>query len=428
MRIDLRSFIRSEFTVALSTSSIATIVKMLAGLVISKIISIKIGPSGIALLGQFLNFSSLSSNLANASFGQGVTKYIADPDFADSKVLATSNIFTLFVSLTLSLIISLFANFLSFLLFDSDRYQYVFYVFAVMLPFFAINSLLISAVNGYREFRLLAVLKITNSIAALIIGGFLCWFFVFDGALISLSINTSIVFFISVFILYNSGKLFKLLSFDYKKFDRAILLKLLGFTLMALTSSQMKPLVFLYLRNYIINHSNILNAGIWEATKGLSDYYMMVVTSALASYYLPKLSSLKTDLLLKKEILYGIRLIMPIFIVIGSVVYFFRNFIIITLFSEQFQSMNSLILPQLIGDFFMVFSLLIAYIMLAKAMFKYFMITQLVFAFSRIIFSTFLFDSFGVIGMIWANALNYFLYSVTLVLIFRRILLTSSNL
>jgi PST family polysaccharide transporter len=84
--------------------------------------------------------------------------------------------------------------------------------------------------------------------------------------------------------------------------------------------------------------------------------------------------------------------------------------------------MRPLFFPQLVGDFFMVFSFLIAYMMLAKAMTKTFIITQLLMATTRISFSIVFFDMGGIEGVIWANALNYFIYSILMIFIFREIL------
>jgi len=422
-----RKVLKSEFSVAITTSGISAIVKMLAGLVINKIISIKIGPSGIAMIGQFLNFSALATNLANASYGQGVTKYIADPEVDERKVLATSNIFTVAISLSIALIIAFLSSQLSSFLFKTNQYAYVFYIFAIALPLFALNSLLISTVNGFREFKLLAILKITNSIAGLLIAGFLCWYFLLDGAFIALSINTSIVFLISVYIIVKAKKFSRLFNFRMSEFDKTILVKLLGFALMTLTSAQLKPLVLLYLRNYIIMNAGEIDAGIWEGTRSLSNYYIMVISTALSSYYLPKLSSLKSNLQLKKELLSGIKVIMPLFVLMAIVMYLMRNFIVVVLFSSEFMQIGELLLPQLIGDFFMVLSLMIAYLMLAKAMLKTFMITQLVFAGLRIVVSVYLFDIMGIEGMIWANAINYFLYCICLIVIFKNIIFSQNE-
>ena len=51
---------------------------MLSGIVINKIIAIYIGPSGIALIGQFQNFLGIITTIGNGAINSGVTKYVAE--------------------------------------------------------------------------------------------------------------------------------------------------------------------------------------------------------------------------------------------------------------------------------------------------------------------------------------------------------------
>ena len=427
--MDLRKktnfFLKSEFAIALSTTSIATGIQLLAVIIINKILAMTIGPSGIALMGQFTNFKDLVTNFANGSLGQGVTKYIADPKFENKKILATSNLFTTIVSILTGILVVIFSNSLSNFLFRTIEYSYVFTIFGFSVPFFAFNNLLISTVNGFRNYKLLAKLKIINSLIVLCISGSLVWYFLLDGALIAQAINTSIIFLASLLIIYKTRSNY--FSFNIEMFDKKVFKKLLAFTLMAITSMMLKPIVQIYLRDYIISSSGEFEAGIWEAVRKLSVYYTQIITAALGVYYLPKLSSLDTNVKLKKEIFDGIRKVIPFIIVLGFFIFGCKKWIILLLFTEDFVLMDGLILPQLIGDFFMILSFMIAYLMLAKAMVKLFMISQIVFATSQVVLSVSFFNIAGIEGMIWANALNYFLYLIFVTLIFRKILFIKSN-
>ena len=48
-------FCRSELAKVFSLSSVATLVKMLTGLISTKVVAVLIGPGGVALLGQLNN-------------------------------------------------------------------------------------------------------------------------------------------------------------------------------------------------------------------------------------------------------------------------------------------------------------------------------------------------------------------------------------
>ncbi|MCV5857016.1 O-antigen flippase, partial [Escherichia coli] len=55
-------------------SLIATFFKMLSGLVINKVVSVYIGPAGLAVIGQFQNFSQLVQIAAQGAINNGVVK------------------------------------------------------------------------------------------------------------------------------------------------------------------------------------------------------------------------------------------------------------------------------------------------------------------------------------------------------------------
>ncbi|MFW5803672.1 MAG: O-antigen translocase [bacterium] len=420
----LKKFFKTELFTALSTTSLTTGIQMVTGLAINKIVAVTIGPSGIALVGQFDSFKTLITNFASGSFGNGLTKYVADPDYSTRKVISTSNIFSGAVSVVLGLLTILFAKQLSEYLLKDSEYFPVFIVFGFLLPLFSLNKLLLSTINGFRKFKLLAYLKITNSVVGLILSIALVLSFNLTGALFAHAINTSIVFLVSLFILYYFFSIGQLLSFNVKQFDKKLLLKLLAFTLMALTSAQLKPLVKLFIRSYIIENASQTDAGIWQGMMHLSTKYLAVITSALGVYYLPKLSSLKTKIELRREIFRGIKVIMPAFSVMAIVIFLIKEWVVIILYSHDFLEMTSLFFPKLIADFFLIFSFLIAYLMLAKAMVKLFMISQIIFAGIRVGLSVILFDQLGIIGVIWGDAIRYFLYSIFLVIAFRKTLLT----
>ncbi len=410
---------KTEFFVALGTTGIATAIQMLVGVVINKIIAYKIGPSGVALIGQLSDFKNITTTVGTGAFSQGVTKYVAEGKNI-KQLIATSLFTSIGVSVLIAIFILLFSSSLSFLIFNQGGYEYIFQVFAISLVFFSLNNILVSIINGYRKYRLLVSVKIVNSLVSLFLSGGLCWFWGLEGALIAIAINTSIVFFISYYLVDKDNRILIYLRFHL--WDRQVLLKLLGFTVMALTGALLKPLVQMYLRGYIIDHGGENIAGIWEAMKRLSDYYCQVFTLSLGVYYLPKLSSLKSNSEIRFEIYAGMKKIIPFFLIVAAGIFIFRYWIVSLLFSEEFLSMENLFIPQLIGDLLMLLSFMLAYLMLAKAMVKVFVILQVLMASIRIFLSIYLYNLISIEGVVWANAINYTIYLLLLCIIFRKVL------
>jgi PST family polysaccharide transporter len=84
--------------------------------------------------------------------------------------------------------------------------------------------------------------------------------------------------------------------------------------------------------------------------------------------------------------------------------------------------MKNLFFWQLLGDFFKIMSWILAFLMVAKSMTKVYIITEILFSALLVGLSYYLIDRNGVIGATQSYCLNYFIYFVVMVIIFRKLL------
>ena len=85
--------------------------------------------------------------------------------------------------------------------------------------------------------------------------------------------------------------------------------------------------------------------------------------------------------------------------------------------------MSDLFSYHLIGDFFKINSWILAYLMLAKSKMKAYIFTEILFSFSLVLLSLFLIKKNGLIGVSMAYAINYFLYFIAMLVIYRKLIL-----
>jgi PST family polysaccharide transporter len=194
-----------------------------------------------------------------------------------------------------------------------------------------------------------------------------------------------------------------------------------------ITSSIFVPASQIIIRNFILDELDIIQAGYWQGIIRISDGYLMLITTSLSTYYLPKLSSLHDQNLIRDEIFSGYKLILPIIIFTSFTLYFFRDSIILMLFSKDFLKISTLFKFQLIGDFFKISSWLLAFLMTAKSMTRIFIITELIFSVTYVVFGIAFINFCGLIGITYAYALNYFIYLLVMVIIFRKLLFRKCN-
>jgi PST family polysaccharide transporter len=144
----------------------------------------------------------------------------------------------------------------------------------------------------------------------------------------------------------------------------------------------------------------------------ISETYLMLVTVSLSVYYLPKLSSIDDNKKLRRELFYGYKIIMPIVVFTAFGIYIFKDFIIEILFTEKFSPMAELFLYQLIGDVIKIASWLISFIMIAKAMTRLYILSEIFFAWSFVGLTIVFIDIYGLIGVTIAFMVNYLVYLI----------------
>ncbi|EFK4635372.1 O65 family O-antigen flippase, partial [Escherichia coli] len=379
-------------------SVISTFFRLLSALVINKAIATFIGPTGLALIGQFQNFTQIALVLAQGGINNGVVKYNAEliSENKDITILNSTAIrISLLSSLFIGFLMAIFSNYLSDYIFNSPNYSYVFIVFGITIFFFVINQLLLSILNGLKEIRLFIGINISQSIYSLIFTSLAILTYGLVGALIAMVTNQSIIF-ITVVWRLRKHPIISLRLFN-ANYDKKIANKLFKYSVMALTSILTVPLTNFILRNYIGNVIGWSQAGYWQAIWYISSMYLMVITTALNIYYLPRLSEIKDKKEIKKELLNGYVLIIPFIVLLTLGIFFLKEYIVLILFNKDFYPMLELFKWQLVGDVIKISAWLLSYIMLAKAMTKEFIITEILFSMLFVIVSLIYINVFGLI-------------------------------
>jgi PST family polysaccharide transporter len=404
-------------------SGIITLVRIASGFVANKVVAIYTGPSGVALIGAFSNLISIVLTFANGAINTGVVKYTAEYENDERKLkslFSTSFKISLYCSGVVGVILMLFGAFLSKWIFATNLYHNPIRVLGGTIILYSLNSLLISILNGKKQIKTYTLVNSLGSLISLFFTLVLVYYFKLEGALYALVLSQSLIFFVTVFMISKSDWF----SIDYFKqnIDLDFVKKLSHYSLMAIVSALLIPVSQIVLRNMLIYSLGIQYAGIWQGMMRISDGYLMIVTTALATYYLPKLASLHTEKELKIEIIQGYKLILPFVFFSCLIIYLLRFFIIRALYTPDFLAMSDLFLYQLIGDFFKMTAWILAYLMVAKSMTKIYIITEIGFTLLYIILGYVCVNYFGIKGISIAFAISYSIYLVAMIFIFKDLL------
>ena len=393
---------------------------MLTLLGINKILAIYVGPSGYAAIGQFQNAVQVISTFASGAINTGVTKYTAeyyDDETKQHNVWRTASSIALVGSVITALLIAIFSDSLAEWFLKDIEYSSVFLWFAGTLVLFVLNALLLAILNGKKEIGRYVIANIAGSFFALIVTAVMVVQLGLFGALVALAIFQSLSFFVTLLLCYKAPW-FKI-DFLLGRFDKQIAINLGKFAAMALTSAVAVPASHILVRSYLGETFGVDAAGYWEAMWRLSTAYLILVSTTLGVYYLPRLSEIKHANDIKLEIIQGYKVILPVAVLSAFLMYFMRDVIIAVLFTKDFTPMRDLFAWQMIGDTLKVASLILGYVLAARAYVAWYILSEILFSMFFYLLVVSLSENYGLVSASLSHAINYFVHAVFMYFVLR---------
>lgn len=394
-------------------TSIHTVIKILSGIVMNKIIAVYLGPSGLAMLGQFQNFASVASSISNGSIQTGLLTQTARHNTDEQrKAVWTNGLILSFVfTLLTSLFIFIFASWLSQHVFLTAGYVNLLYIFSCSLIFYTLNLFIISIVNGLGNIKLYTVINILISIFSLILVSLLTRLFQFEGAILGIILTQSIVFVISYLIIY---KYYKNSFFvvDISMLDKSIIKTLLSYGLTSFSSGLIVAVTYMAVRAIIVSETSLEDAGLWEAAIKIGLYFNMLFALPISIYYLPKFAGSKSSVEILQLIKQAILFSTPLMLVCIVIFAFTKDFFIHILFTDSFLSISSFILIIIIAEIFRVNSAIIGNLLYSKQYFALVIKAELTeYLFLVFGFAVIYKDLYGGAILYLFSALIYFAYN-----------------
>ena len=364
----------------LSLNSISVIVGFFLGIASTKIVSVFMGTSGMALLGSFKNFTSMFKSMSTIGISNLVVKLVVE-NKNDKKELSIiySTFFWVFllISVVLASVVLIFAGFIADFLFFNNKCVIPIQFFGLLLPLVIINAFWMAIYNGLEEFKKIVFIQIISNILVFGLTAFLIWKQNIFGGLLSVALS-ELIMVIVTFLFVRRDKAY--FQFDLKRIiSEKYFDAILKFSSMALLSAVIVPMTLMLIRNHIVNQNSIEEAGIWDAVNRLSSFYMMIFSSGLSLYYMPKLASLKTDNEFKDELKSYFKVFVPLFVIMLIVVFLFKGFMIDLAFTPAFSRIKEVLVWQLLGDLLRIMTLAFGYQIVAKAMIKKYLIIEITF-------------------------------------------------
>lgn len=399
----------------------STLSRLLAGLFVVKIIAVYAGAEGLGQLGQFMSLMAIITMLAGGGISAGIIKYVAEVRENEKTLveyIGSASAIGVGASIFLALVLSLAAPWISVWLFGSGEYVSVIIVLAFAQGAIAGVNLLLGLVNGHQRVFAFAVISGLSSLFGAVGVAMGARYYGIQGAMYGL-IWLPACSLLLLLPWYRYGLRMRWANLC-PRWNAETSRKYFSFSLMLLTSAMTVQLAQVVARNMIEANGNWTGVGYWQATAKVSDAYLTFITVVLANYYLPRLSALKNRIDLAREVNLAYKIALPVLAVMSMSVFFFRDWLIILLFSKEFTPMRGFFTWQLIGDVFRVGAYIGAYVAVAKANTKLYILGEVYQAGMFISLCYIFVANYGAIGATYAYCLNYVLYFVIVQFVLRR--------
>ncbi|WP_448100248.1 O-antigen translocase [Luteibacter jiangsuensis] len=404
-------------------SAAGTAARLLAALLVVKLVASFAGPAGVGRLGQFISLMSLLAVFAGGGIGSAVVKYVAEyrDDAARlARLLSAALWYALLASCAMGIVTWLFSEGIAAWLLGDTAYAGLVRVLAIAQLGVAAVNYILAVINGFMDVRRLALVQVAGSALAMLAALALSRWLHLYGALLSLVLGQVLWLVVGLPAWWRSPYFQR--GMLRMRFDREMTGRLAAFSTMTLTSALVPPLVNIAVRDDLAARFGWEQVGYWQAVTRVSDAYLLFVVAAINMHYLPRLAAAKERGALVAALGEAWRYLLPAVTVVAIVIYLLRDVVTRVLFSGDFTAANDLYAPQLIGDVLKIASFVLAYLMLAKAMTRLFIVSELVFAGTYFLLVHALTIRFGLVGAMYAFAANYAIYLLFNVAVARRYL------
>jgi PST family polysaccharide transporter/antigen flippase len=350
---------------ALATAS-AHGLRMIASLVVLKMVSVEVGPQGLGAIGNLISFLSVVMVFAGGGIANGIIKYSAQYQTrprSTIRLIESALALGLSVSGVVMLTCVVWAPQIAAALFSSQELWWLSPIVGFTHFFAFVGAFTIALANGHHRADLFAGISIVAYLASIASA----WIFItllgFAGAPMALMFLAGSTGIPASWLLLRTP-VRRLICI---RFHRHETLGLLRFSAMTLVSALSFPVVEVILRSSIAETLDLTQAGLWQASIRLSGAVLGFYTVYLATIFMPRVSVQSDSAATTQMVTVALVRVGGTFAAVALVLFLFRDLVITLLFSSDFLKLADVLGWQLLGDTLRTCSYVIGFVVIARA-------------------------------------------------------------
>ena len=330
------------------SSMLLTGSRVVSALVVNKIIATYLGPGGLALVGQFQNFTAMVFGLTSGNVSNAIISSVAGAEDDDSRRKAISSAVACMAGATavVAIVIAVNASELSQSIFDSPDLAAVLWILALLMVPLMLNVVLLAVAAGLGRTRAFTVVNVLIALASMPV----CWVMVesqgLRGAVLSAIVVNSAALCLSLgwMILRSPCPV----RWRFAGVDPDAARRLLRLALMTLSTIVGVPLAQFAVRRFVLDQSGVDIAGYWQAALKIGEILLMVSTLMVSLHFLPRFAAGRQGL--KRITFRAVAGSLGFLAIVGAAAVLAANVLLPILFSREFIGAKPLLPTQVAGD------------------------------------------------------------------------------
>ena len=396
-------------------NGVAVLTKVGTALLLNKILAVYVGPTGYAVIGQFQSLVGIVTGLASGAVGIGVTKYTAEYHAQPQRQLSvwhTGLKLGLGASLAGALVLLIAREPLAEWLLADRTYASVFVWLAFAIVLMVGNGLMLAIMNGRKAIGAFVGANIGGSLINAGTAVVLVLSHGLYGALVALCIGQALAALATAWIFRRACAI--PWSSLWGNFDTEVARRLGGFALMAAVSAVVVPMSQVIIRDHLADTLGWQTAGLWQALSKISDLHLMLVTTTLVAYFLPRFAELPAGPQLRREVLRAYRFVLPLIVITAGTIFALRKPLVQGMLTAEFLPLTEALGWQLFGDGIKICSWVAGYTLISHARVQLFVFCEFLFSALLVGFTYAGASLDGLRGTAIAYAVTYMLHGLTM--------------
>lgn len=409
-------------------AGLSTVSKALTQLLILKLATIRLGASGLGIVGQALSCLVIFQNFTSG----GILNYtITTLSHANSSNEQKKNIFgtvTLW-SLVTTVIFLLLAFFISVPLaehvFLHPDYNWFFIFLAAIsfsFSFLMLSNGILSANKDVKAlfYSNLGTLLVSVTVFYLLIdrytvmgalGGVLAFYLIQSGMFLFFAHNKKYLH-IRELVPLRNNKQIKLMT---------------GFLILVAVSGVLHNLYLVSMRSYLISNAGFSwdDLGLWQSVVKISDVALSFIAVSIMTSYFPAISQAQDESQIKTVMKNHSKKIIPLIILTCSFIAIFAPYILTIVYSVDFTKATTLLRYQMLGDIFKFSTSLFTYFFIARTKIVVLIAYEFICVTILSVLSVFFVSQYGLNGLLYGHIISS-ISALSVAFIFFKALKTSS--